>query len=255
MTKSTVFANASGSGRSASGFTLMELLVVVAIVGILAGLVSTAMVRMMRQAARSRTDNQISQIYAAIMEYRHTYGKWPVPDTDVPTEFIDSGDRRGIWKLKYCTKGKSKAVDDNAAVIEFLLRTGNTGAGRPKRDILDLHGFSGVDSNSSTVKDSKNASSATYTEWGDAWEMSEPDDEGLIHDKVPTLVWKDRQYYCDVCENFSTTPLCKRQSCNYYKEHKAYRKLSSSSVREVAKPFYIMFDFSNDRALVQRNPE
>ena len=249
------------SRAARAGFTLMELMVVVGIIGILAGLVSTAMVRMMRQAAKSRTDNQIAQIRSAIMEYRHDYGRWPVPDDNnqyMPQEFIDSGDNRGTWKLKFCSKNqKRKIADDNSAVVERLLRTQKTGSGRPKRDILDLHGFSGgitSDREYDDVSDSSSAS-ATYTAWSDAWELSEPDDEGLVHKRAPTLVWKQTQYYCDECKRYNTDNRCKHRDCPYYKEHSSFRRLPSAARREVAKPFYIMFDYSNDRVLVQRNPE
>lgn len=248
--------NARTRRRAAAGFTLMELMVVVGIVAILAGLVSTAMVRMMRQAANSRTDNQIAQIYAAIMEYRHDFGKWPVPDGDIPQEYRDRDDRRGIWKLKYCSSNMKKVAGDNSKVVEFLIKTKSGGAGRPKRDILDLHGFSGVDvGRDDRVQSGNDNTSATYSEFHDAWELSKPDDDGQTHGNVPLLVWKQRQYYCSECKRYSTSDRCKNKDCSYYKDNNAYRKLPSSSVREVAKPFYIMFDFSNDRVLVQRNPE
>ena len=237
--------------RRRSGFTLMELMVVVAIVAILAGLVSTAVVNVMHQAASSRIDNQIARLRAAIMQYRHDFSRWPVPERAVPVE-VPKGS--GVWKLKYCSKGLGGAADDNSAVVEFLLHTSKSGEGRPPRDILDLHGFSGVMSTNEVLETKSGVTSKAYEDWGDAWAMSEADDEGR-HSTVPTLVWKDRMYYCDSCGNYNDSPMCRRRSCPYFKNHKAFRKLPSSSRREIAKPFYIMFDFANDRVLVQRNPE
>ena len=237
--------------RRAAGFTLMELMVVVAIIAILAGLVSTAVVNVMRQAASSRINNQIARIQAAIMQYRHDFSRWPIPERAVPEE-VPKGS--GVWKLKYCSKGLGGAADDNSAVVEFLLHTTRSGAGRPPRDLLDLHGFSGASATNETMNTKNGVKSRAYADWGDAWAMSEPDEENR-HKNAPTLVWKDSMYYCDECGEYNADPMCRRRSCPYFKNHQAFRKLPSSSRREVAKPFYIMFDFSNDRVLVQRNPE
>lgn len=234
-----------------SGFTLMELMVVVAIIAILAGLVSSAVVNVMRQASKSRVDSQIARIQAAIMQYRHDFSTWPIPKSAVPEETPKGS---GVWKLKYCSRGMGGAKGDNSDVVELLLHTSASGAGRPARDILDLHGFSAVDSASEELDTKSGASSKSYTGWGDAWEMSEADEDGK-HKKAPTLVWKDYLYYCDSCGNYNDSSVCKRRSCPYFKSKKAFRKLPSSSRREVAKPFYIMFDFSNDRVLVRRYPE
>lgn len=237
------------SNGSENGFTLMELMVVVAIVAVLAGLLSTAMVSIMRQAASSRTDNQIAQIHSAIMEYRHDFGHWPVPDGDIPQKY------GGYWKLKYCSKGMGGCIADNSSVVEYLLETKATGAGRPKRDLLDIHGFSGVAStNTVSSADRSKNKSLIYEDWGDAWAMSKADDSGL-HSKIPTLVWKDRQYRCPDCQVYSNEKRCKNTDCEYYKTHHAYRKLHNNDLRDVARPFYVMFDFTNDRVLVQRNPE
>lgn len=237
--------------RRRAGFTLMELMVVVAIVAILAGLVSTAVVNVMHQAASSRIDNQIARLQAAILQYRHDYSRWPIPERAVPTE-VPTGS--GVWKLKYCSRGLGGAADDNSAVVEYLLHTSKSGSGRPPRDILDLHGFSAVAATNEALSVKNGVKSKSYEDWGDAWAMSEPDDDNR-HKNAPTLVWRDRMYYCDSCGEYNATPMCRHRSCPYFKSHQAFRKLPSSSRREVAKPFYIMFDFSNDRVLVQRNPE
>ena len=59
------------------GFTLIELLIVVAIVGILAGIVSSAIVKVTRTAANKRNENNARRLQAAISEYWHDIGTLP----------------------------------------------------------------------------------------------------------------------------------------------------------------------------------
>lgn len=243
----------AGGPRASRGFTLMELMIVVAIVAVLAGLVSTAVVRIMRQAAKNRVENQMAQIRAAVMEYRHDFGRWPIPPGGKWKPVQTGG---GYWKLKFCSENMGGCQGDNSVVLEMLLDTGKTGEGYTKRDLIDIHGFSGVMSTNevSDAEEKRTRTSQTYATWGDAWAMSEPDGEG-VHKKIPTLVWKDKVYYCRLCGGYYQNNRCTNRGCDYFKERHAFRKLPASDMREVAKPFYIAFEFDNDRAIVQKYPE
>jgi len=65
------------SVRSA-GFTLTELLVVIGIVGILAGLTAAGVVRAMDNAKKSRVKTELSSLVSAVKAYRQEYGRYPI---------------------------------------------------------------------------------------------------------------------------------------------------------------------------------
>ncbi len=65
-------------GRAA-GFTLVEMLVVITIIGILAGLVIPAVVVAMRKAKEATIVMEISQLDMALKAYKEKFGEYP-PD-------------------------------------------------------------------------------------------------------------------------------------------------------------------------------
>lgn len=60
-----------------NGFTLMEMMVVIAIIGILAALLSTVVVRMIHSGKEATAKNDITMIYAACEEYKLKFGEYP----------------------------------------------------------------------------------------------------------------------------------------------------------------------------------
>ena len=71
-----------GVNRSVSGFTLVELLVVIGIIAILASLLLPAMNAAMKRADIARAKNDMASIVSAIKAYYGEYGIWPTPDTN-----------------------------------------------------------------------------------------------------------------------------------------------------------------------------
>ncbi len=77
------------AGRSApSGFTLVELLVVIMIIAMLAGLVTPAVMRAQATARNAQIKAEIDMLHMAMMNYKNEYGSFPpsaVPLIDMVT--------------------------------------------------------------------------------------------------------------------------------------------------------------------------
>lgn len=72
------------------GFTLTELLVVISIIGLLAGLLSVGVPRAMESAKQGKARAELNAIVSAVKAYRQEYGTWPAVesiDTDSSGEF------------------------------------------------------------------------------------------------------------------------------------------------------------------------
>ena len=65
--------------RARRGFTLVEMLVVIAIIGVLASLIMAVGGSAIRQAKRTTIKMDISQLESAIIAYKEKYGDYP-PD-------------------------------------------------------------------------------------------------------------------------------------------------------------------------------
>lgn len=60
-----------------SGFTLLELIVVIAIILILSALLFPAILHLIEKAKKGRVSTQLHSIVAAAKSYRNEYGRWP----------------------------------------------------------------------------------------------------------------------------------------------------------------------------------
>jgi len=71
------------TARPGKGFTLIELMVVVVIICILLGFLSTALLRARDRATDARKSAEKATIAAAIMAFKHEYGYWPEEESVV----------------------------------------------------------------------------------------------------------------------------------------------------------------------------
>jgi prepilin-type N-terminal cleavage/methylation domain-containing protein len=69
-----------GPRRHRTGFTLVELLTVIAIIGVLAAMVLAAMAGVRNKAKKVKAQLEMSQLALAIQHYDSTYGRFPVSD-------------------------------------------------------------------------------------------------------------------------------------------------------------------------------
>ncbi len=66
-----------GAAASRCGFTLVELLVVIGIIGLLAALVTPAVVQALSKARNAAIKSEIDMLHMAMMNYKNEYGSFP----------------------------------------------------------------------------------------------------------------------------------------------------------------------------------
>jgi len=66
-----------GTRLTQAGFTLVELLVVVTIIGLLVGLISVAVPKAIESGMKAKTKGELTAIVAAVKAYKQEYGRWP----------------------------------------------------------------------------------------------------------------------------------------------------------------------------------
>ena len=68
-------------------FSLVELLVVISIIGLLAGLISLGVSRGMDAGKKAKAKGDLTAIVSAVKAYRQEYGKWPVAPSKMDSAF------------------------------------------------------------------------------------------------------------------------------------------------------------------------
>jgi prepilin-type N-terminal cleavage/methylation domain-containing protein len=100
--------------RSSPGFTLTELLVVISIIGLLAGLSAVAIPRAMEAGKRAKAKGDLLALVAAVKAYHQEYGVYPLK----PSQRVITATEYFSWVGPSSAKGKpSKECTDFIKVL------------------------------------------------------------------------------------------------------------------------------------------
>jgi len=97
---------------SQTGFTLVELLVVVTIIGLLVGLISVAVPKAIESGMKAKAKGELTSIVAAVKAYKQEYGRFP-GDLSKTNLFASNSSPDTIKTLMKVLSGDSTALLDS----------------------------------------------------------------------------------------------------------------------------------------------
>ena len=105
--------NSAAGSRGPGAFTLVEIMVVVAVIGILAGIVLAAAGGVQKKAARDQTKAEIKTIGVALERFKTTHGAYPAMSGNFSTNFYASLTNFLSWRTNQIRgTGTSLAILD-----------------------------------------------------------------------------------------------------------------------------------------------
>ena len=102
---------------SQTGFTLVELLVVISIIGLLAGLMSVAIPKAMEGGKKAKAKGELNSIVAAVKAYKQEYGRWPGTNSSSDTYFEDEDSKSLLAALGGVS---TNSIAPNPKGVRFL---------------------------------------------------------------------------------------------------------------------------------------
>ena len=98
---------------SQTGFTLVELLVVVTIIGLLVGLISVAVPKAIESGMKAKAKGELTSIVAAVKAYKQEYGRFPGDSSKTNRLFSSNSSPDTIKTLMKVLSGDSTALLDS----------------------------------------------------------------------------------------------------------------------------------------------
>ena len=244
-----------GAMRRRGGFTLIELLTVIAIIGILAGLITAAIFAVTGAANRARNESNAARLEAAIVEYWHDMGHWPLPSLqsakkNLVFRRVGGSQLEGVTRTEDEQQFYSYTMTfstDNGDVVGELLDADFNGT---KKDFLDLHGFA------TTIVEKPGDNDWPVEGTVDAWlahegqAVDEETGKTLPKRAAPVLVYRSDLYKCPHCNGYFVRPRCTDTSCSFYKSNGTGYRMSETEKVSASKPYVITFDLKNNTVSV-----
>jgi len=115
--KFTIQTKSRMGGNFPSAFTLVELLVVISIIGLLAGLMTVAIPKAMEGGKKAKAKGELNAIVAAVKAYKQEYGRWPGSATTGSDETFQDGNSK---LLLSALSGTNNALVENPKSVRFL---------------------------------------------------------------------------------------------------------------------------------------
>jgi prepilin-type N-terminal cleavage/methylation domain-containing protein len=223
--------------KKENGFTLVELLIVVGIIGVLMGLLAPAILKASKTAVDKGHIVEMEALETAFTEYHHDNKGWPVPakpKTDGAEYGKNSSGQIDPGIIIYSGKNTAK-------VWNRLLKAGAKGDyNLRKRDYIDVTSLTAIkqyypDNPRKNIEDGNIGSPKEL--WGDNGEI-----------KGPLVYWSDF-IECTKCGEWSTSSTqCNNQLCsgrdskgNPYK----FKKVDKKNKRRGVMPYKIKFDLTS----------
>jgi len=94
----------NGTRSGQVGFTLVELLVVISIIGLLAGIMVPTITKAMEAGRKAKVKGELTAIVAAVKAYKQEYGQWPVAKSQMDSV----ADEYNSWYGPPTTESESK---------------------------------------------------------------------------------------------------------------------------------------------------
>ncbi len=150
MTSNELKISGTNKVGSKGGFTLLELLVVIGLIGILMALLLPAILKSKDNGAKKRIEVGALALKTAINNYRSTYHKWPAKTSDLEagkdvTYGADGRDNvEVIKKLKHPPDGSSgndePLIDESDFIFDSAGNVLKTAKGEQYKITLDIDG-------------------------------------------------------------------------------------------------------------------
>jgi len=102
-------------GKQGSGFTLLELLLVIAIITVLVGLLFPAFQAVQNSAKKTQAKNDLTQIVTAVNAFYTEYGKYPLPST-ATTDTIYGPEGTSSADLFYTLRAVASGLNTGNAI-------------------------------------------------------------------------------------------------------------------------------------------